>query len=157
MTGQDPASNNPMMRASPRARRWACILGFTAVCHGCVSHEDIGPRSPEQLRAESTATLCNLVARTVSGKEGPLQELLRRQAISNEHVLQIRDGKIAIGMNTCETTAAWGPPSSFSSSPQIDFAGDPSIVGATMVYSYWMRARVYFGADELVKNVIRTD
>jgi hypothetical protein len=144
-----------MAAVSPRATRWAFILGIATLCHGCGSSQEIPPQTTEQMQSESTSTLCNLAARSESGKEALLQELLRRRAIGYEHLAQIRGGEIAIGMSACETTAAWGLPQKFSSTPQIDYAGDPSIANVKMVYDYWMRARVYFGADGLAKTIVR--
>jgi hypothetical protein len=145
-----------MEKTSTRAGRWAFLFGIAIGCCGCASHEESVPQTPEQLQAESTVTLCNLATRAGSEKESLLQELLRRHAISDQHVLQVRDGKVAIGMNSCETIAAWGRPTSFSNSPVMDFPGDPSVAGATFVYDYWMRGTVYFGADGLVKRINRT-
>ena len=106
------------------------------------------------MRTESTAFLCNFTARTDAERASLLEELARRGAISNGHIAQIKEGHIAVGMNACETTLAWGLPTSFSDSPEMDFAV-PSTAGVTMVYTYWGRATVYFGADGRVKSISR--
>ena len=151
---QTGTTSEAMEKSSTRAKRWTFIFGIAIGCYSC-AFQEFGPQTQEQLQTESTITLCNLVARAGSGKESILQELLRRHAISNQHVLQVRDGEITTGMNSCETIAAWGRPSSFSNSPEMDFVGGPSTVGVTFVYVYWMRGTVYFGADGLVKQVNR--
>jgi hypothetical protein len=127
----------------------ACLVA------GCGPTSSSVTQPPGQIATEPTPALCDRVSHATDDKDALLQEMLRRHAISGEHVAAIRARRVVTGMNSCETIAAWGPPDKYSSTPGIDYHADASMVSASMVYDYGPRGRIGFDAHGVVTTVVR--
>jgi hypothetical protein len=127
----------------------ACLVA------GCSPTSGSAAAMPAPIATEPAAALCDRVSQATDDKDALLQEMLKRHAISDEHVAAIRARKVVAGMNSCETIAAWGPPDKYSSTPGIDYHADPSMASASMVYDYGTRGRIGFNAHGVVTTVTR--
>jgi hypothetical protein len=133
----------------------ALIGAVACLVAGCGATSGSAAPAPAPIASEPTAALCDRVSQATDDKDMLLQEMLKRHAISDEHVAAIRTRRVVTGMNSCETIAAWGAPDKYSSTPGIDYHGDPSMVSAAMVYDYGARGRIGFDAHGVVTTVTR--
>jgi hypothetical protein len=143
------------MGAMSRCLARGLIGAIACLVAGCGLTSGSTAQTPAQTETQPTAALCDRVSKATDDKNALLQEMLRRRAISDEHVAAIRARKVVVGMNSCETIAAWGPPEKYSNTPGIDYHTDPSMVSAAMVYDYGTRGRIGFNAKGLVTTVTR--
>ena len=87
-------------------------IGLAFLCAACAS-DPIAADTPEALRAEPVMALCSAVRHADGTKDRLLAELLRRRAIRQEKIADIRRDIVTLGMNHCEALAAWGAPQSY--------------------------------------------
>ncbi len=117
--------------------RWPASLA------GCGLTSGSAAAAPAAIATEPTPTLADRFAPATDdiSRAALLQEMLRRHAISDEHIAAIRypQGRREHEWR-CETIAAWGPPDKYSTTPGIDYHADASMVSASMVYDYGYRA-----------------
>jgi hypothetical protein len=145
-----------MSRGSTRTWRFGAIFALAGACGACASRSDGDALTAEQLPAKPTPLLCEMASKATSGKDMLLQELLRRHAIGDAHVAEIAARKVVIGMNSCETIAAWGLPTRYSSSVEMDYGKIfPSAGTAASAYEYLNAGLVEFDANGLVIIVAR--
>lgn len=128
------------------------VLSLVAWCGACGVQSRIGTEDAGQLQVEPSGALCDAVANAGVDKDKLLRELVVRNAVSSDHVPLIKDGQVVIGMNACETEAAWGLPQNYVSDPAVDRLDGRKL---EMVYDYGLRGRVDFGHDGLVTDIIK--
>lgn len=88
------------------------VIGLAFLCTACAS-DPIAADTPEALRTEPLMALCSAVRHADGTKDRLLAELLRRRAIRQEKIADIRRDIVTLGMNHCEALAAWGAPQSY--------------------------------------------
>jgi hypothetical protein len=144
-----------MLRRWPRTWRFGWIVALAGACGSCASGSGGDAPTAEQLQAKPTPALCELVAETKSGKALVLQELLARHAIGSDHVAALIGNTVVVGMNSCETIAAWGMPTRYSNTVGMDYGNGAAVAKAAMVYEYFSTGLVDFDAQGRVIGVVR--
>lgn len=124
------------------------IIGLGTICAACGSQDALtAPVRPEEAEAEPTASLCwyaNLPSKET--RDVAIDELIRRGAVRSDNLRAIEERNVVVGMNDCETIAAWGEPDRYDDAPPVEF---------DKLYEYGNRGTVGFDKSGHVVKILR--